>query len=133
MTNLITSDDLALYLQDAKLDAARATAMITDAQILCESIVSPLPATAAVVVKRVAARAYVTVTSSRQAQAAAAGSPFGGAPGGYGGVRLLDEDVADLRRLAGGGSAFSIDLLPAGYVAPRSWGALSVGDWDTPT
>ena len=47
-----------------------------------------LPVGADVVVKRVAGRAYVTITSPRQNQLAAAGSPFGAA-GGTGGVSYL--------------------------------------------
>lgn len=129
---LITSDDLAVYLKDPSIDEDRADMMISDAQILCESIVSPLPETAVPVVRRVAARAYVTATSSRAKQIADAGSPFGSMPGGIGGVRLYAEDVADLRRLNGGGGAFSIDLLPTGYVAPASWTSVQSDDWDTP-
>jgi hypothetical protein len=46
-----------------------------------------------------------------------------------GGVWLSRADVADLRRLNGGGGAFTIDLLPSDYVLPvcyPSW----YGDWD---
>lgn len=128
-TPLITSDDLALYLNDSNINVERASAMIDRAQSLCESILSPLPASAAVVVERVAGRGYVTTTTARNAQLAAAGSPMGG-PGAAGGVWLSRTDKSDLRRLAGGGGAFTVDLLPTGYVAPvqRFWSE----DWDVP-
>lgn len=134
---IVTSDDLATYLNDASIQIDRADMMIFHAQALCESILSPLPANAAGIVIRVAGRGYVTTTSARGAQIAAGGSPFGGAPGGFGGVYLTRSDKADLRRLSGsGGAAFSIDLLPAGYLAPVSYiGAVDgseygYGDWD---
>lgn len=116
---LVQPADLALYLKDASIDTARAVGMIADAQTLCESVVSPLPVTASVVVKRVAARAYVTTTVSRSKQAAGAGSPIGSDPGGLGGVWLTKKDEIDLRRLAGTGSAFSIDPLAATYALPN--------------
>jgi hypothetical protein len=68
-----------------------------------------------VIVKRVAARGYVTVTSARQYQLGMADTGFGTQPGPVGGVYLTRADKADLRRIAGGGGAFSIDLLPADY------------------
>jgi hypothetical protein len=124
---VIAATDLGTYLNDPSIDIDRAMALIADAQTLCESIVAPpLPAAAAVIVKRVAARAYVSIASPRQAQLAAAGSPYG-AVGSMGGVYLTQYDVEDLRRLNGGGGAFSIDLLPAGYVAPTSWGRPGMG------
>lgn len=114
---LVTPDDLGVYLNDSGINVGRASAMITDAQTLCETIVSPLPTAASVVVKRVAARAYVTTTTTKGAQIAAAGSPFVGTVGSAGGVWLTRADKADLRRLAGSGGAFSIDPLPKGVSA----------------
>jgi hypothetical protein len=114
---LVTSDDLGVYLNDPDIDEDRATAMIADAQALCESVVATLPPAASVVVKRVAGRAYVSTTSAvRQAQIVAGGSPFGGGPSA-GGVFLTRQDRADLRRMTGGGGAFSINLLPSTYSA----------------
>lgn len=117
---LVEPSDLGTYLKDTTIDTGRAAAMIADAQTLCESIVSPLPTTASVVVKRVAARAYVTTTVSRNGQAASAGSPIGATPGGGGGVYLTRGDKADLRRLAGGSSAFSIDPVETTYTLPTN-------------
>lgn len=135
MTVNVTTDDLALYLNDGNINVARAQKMIDRAMTLCESIVSPLPDAAAVVVERVAGRGYVTTTTVRNAQLAAAGSPMGG-PGAAGGVWLSRTDKADLRRLGGGsGGSFTIDLLPQGYTAPPTTLYVSPddgfgGDWD---
>jgi hypothetical protein len=132
---LISWEDLAVYLSDDRIDQDRAADMISDAQTLCEGVVSPLPASASVVVKRVAGRAYVTTLSSKQAQAQAAGGMFSGSASG--GVWLTKADKADLRRLnGGGGGAFSVDLLPADYAAPStvvyagSDEGLYLTDWD---
>lgn len=111
---LVTSDDLAIALNDPTINEERADFWIGQAQTLCESIVSPLPDAAVVVVTRVAARAYAsTASGSRGGQYAAAGSPMAGGLGG--GCWLSRADKSDLRRLAGGGNAFTIDLLPADY------------------
>jgi hypothetical protein len=120
---LIDPSDLGTYLNDTTINEARAEMLIGQAQALCESIVSPLPDVASVVVMRVAGRAYVSTTSTRNAQLAAAGSPFGEVSGGAGGVRLTGEDIADLRRLVpggNGGGAFSINTLPPDSVYPCS-------------
>ena len=115
---LVQPGDLGVYLKDTSIDTARAQAMIDDAQTLCATIVSPLPAAASVVVKRVAARAYVSTTQSRSGQSAAVGAVIGSQSGVGGGVWLSRTDVVDLRRMAGGGSAFSIDPLPSTYAPP---------------
>lgn len=115
---IVTPDDLGTYLNDSGINIDRASALIADAQSLCEDVVSPLPASAAVVVKRVAGRAYTSITSPRAAQAAAAGSPFGAVGTGSGGVYLTKWDVKDLRRAAGTSAAFSIDQLPSTYATP---------------
>ncbi len=124
---LIDPSELATYLKDPNIDEARAELMISLAQAECESILSPLPTTARNVVMRVAARGYLTVLSTRQVQTANAGDPYAGVENGC--VDLRREDVISLRRLSGGGGgAFSVDLLPADYVAPVSHGVW--GDWD---
>jgi hypothetical protein len=118
---LVTSDELGTALNDKSINKTRAEFWIGQAQILCESVVSPLPATAAVVVTRVAARAYgSTASASRGPQVAAAGSPF---TPGSGGAYLTKADRIDLRRLGGGGNAFTINLLPDDYT-------LTVPAWD---
>jgi hypothetical protein len=115
---IVDPSDLAVYLNDPGIDESRATMAIDDAQTLCETIVAaPLPDAAAVVVKRVAGRAYVTTLSPRQAVAAAAGGQFMGQQAG--GVYLTRGDRADLRRIAGGSSsgAFTVNMLPSDYGA----------------
>ncbi len=112
---LVNATDIGTYLNDVSIQVPRAEMMILDAQILCESVVNPLPDTAAPIVKRIAARAYVSTTTNRNQQLAAGGSPIGGMGGG---VWLSHTDIADLRRLAGGGGAFMVDTLPPDYVAP---------------
>lgn len=113
---LIDPADLGTYLNDVNLDPDRAALLIGQAQTLCETIIDPLPDAAAAVVMRVAGRAYQSVLSPRQLAAMVAAGQFTAAPGG--GVYLTRYDIADLRRTSGSGGAFSIDLLPAGYVAP---------------
>jgi hypothetical protein len=122
-TPVVSVPALGIYLNDDSIDNDRAEFMIGQAQALCESIVSPLPTGAAVVVTRVAGRGYVTATTTRGQQLVAAGSPFGLVPGGVGGIFLTRQDKADLRRMAGGGGAFTINLLPSDYSA-------DVPDWD---
>jgi hypothetical protein len=121
---IVSADDLALFLSDDQLNAPRADLMIKLAQQLCESVVTPLPDGAEVVVTRMAARGYVSATSTRGAQLVAAGSPFGLVPGGVGGVFLTRQDKGDLRRMAGGGGAFTINPLAADY-------SVVLPPWDT--
>ena len=116
---LVTPDDLGTLLADVTIDQGRAADIIADVQTLCESYVSPLPAACAVVVKRVAARAYVSTVPARPS---GGGSPIGMSPGAApanpGGLVLWKSDVKDLRRLAGGSAAFDIDMIPSDYALP---------------
>lgn len=114
----VTPDSLATYLGDPEIDTARAQDFIDDATTLCTTVTNPLPSSADVVIKRVAGRAYVSVTSPRMSQMAAVGSPIGGMAGDLGGVYLTRTDIRDLRRASGSSSAFSIDQLPSTYAAP---------------
>jgi hypothetical protein len=115
-TPLIDPSDLGVLLYDSdSIDEPRAKLMIRYAQDLCESVVSPLPASCAVVVARVASRGYTTTTSTRGAHMSMAGSAFGMPPGADGGVFLTRQDKSDLRRLAGNSNAFTINLLPSTY------------------
>lgn len=126
---IVDADDLAIILGDVTINQARAEALIADAQVLCESVVSPLPSGAEVVVKRMAVRAYGS--PPRQQQLAAAGSPYAPPPSPPGGVYLTETDVDDLYRAAGSSGAFSINLLPVGYAPPASAGPVDpLGDWD---
>ena len=121
-TPIVSVEDLSTYLNDSTLDATRAALLIEQSQKLCATIVNPLPDDASIIVMRVAGRAYVTITSARQAQAAAASMPYGATQGGLGGVWLSRADKADLRRMASGSNAFSINMLGPDYsVAMPPW------------
>lgn len=107
-----TTSDLALYLGVTSIDSDRATLILGLAVNLCESIVTPLPDSANVVVLAVAARAFANpegitgeTVGPYTVQRAAAG------------MYLTKSDKATLRRLAGGSGAFSIDTLPTGVNA----------------
>lgn len=118
---IITPDDLGTYLGNPSIDADRALAVITLAQTLCEAVISPLPAGAEAVVTVVAARAYTNPTNTQSEGA----GPFtvGFAPMS-GGLWLTRNDKATLRRLGGGGGAFTIDTIPDGA-------ATNLPPWDT--
>jgi hypothetical protein len=106
--------DLQTFLGVPTIDTNRATMMIGLAQDLCETILNPLPANAQAVVLAVAARAF----TNPQAVASEGAGPFHVAyQAGVGGLFLTRADKANLRRLGGGGGAFSIHLLPPGVSA----------------
>lgn len=117
MTVTVTSDDLGTYL-GATVDAARATALIGYATNLCLSIVSPLPDGSEPVVLDVAARAYANPMNVQQETTGPSAATFG--PVG-GGLWLTRQNKAALRRLAGGGGAFTIDTTPAGAGTNIPW------------
>lgn len=111
---IVDPSDLATYL-GIEVDGDRALAMLSYAQTLCESIVSPLPAGAAVVVLDVAARGF---NNPAQYQSANEPGGFGVQYGPVsGGMWLTRQNKATLRRLNGGGGAFMIDPTPADAVA----------------
>lgn len=122
-----TPVDLGLHMNDDQIYTARAQYLIGQAETLCLSIVDPLPAAAVVVVVRIAARAYVTITSQRAVQAAQKDNPFAPVMAA-GGVTLTKQDKADLRRFAGSGGAFTVNLLD-GYCPPAlpPWDMSTVG------
>jgi hypothetical protein len=105
----LISDDLGTYL-GVVVDDTRATLILSNATALCESIVTPLPAGADAVVLDVAARAYGNPSNVVQQTAGPYSANYG--PVG-GGLWLTRANKATLRRLAGGGGAFTIDMLPA--------------------
>ena len=93
------------------IDGDRANLMLSLAEDLCVSIVSPLPDTARTVVLAVAARAMVDTTGIRAVGLGSGQITF---QGGSGGIYLSRGDIATLRRLAGAGGAFTVDPTPAG-------------------
>jgi len=128
----VIASDLGTYL-GATVDETRADYLIDRAIDLCLSICDPLPATADAVVLDVAARAYLNPGNV----ASQGAGPF---PVSYGagGLWLTRQNKATLRRLNGGGGAFTIDTAPATAPAMpwwevNTWGAggdVFGGDWD---
>lgn len=103
--------DLSTYVGVA-VDVGRATMLLGLAQDLAEAIITPLPAQAKAVVLSAAARGYANaqgITSETigpySVQRPAAG------------VYLTKGERAALRRLSGGGGAFSASMLPAEWTA----------------
>ena len=130
---VVSLDDFATYLNDdsvSSTDAVRAQYVLDHAQMLCESIVSPLPAGADVVVMDVAVRAYanpVAVGSAGQGLYAEGEGPYSDQTPGFsgGGFYLTPDNKQTLRNLAGrSGGAFSIDTTPATAGQNLPW-------WDT--
>lgn len=116
---IATPADLGVYLtgDPAGVDTVRATQILGLAQDLCETIWSPVGATAKAVVLGVAARAYANVTSAHDVAIGSGRIGYGsqGSNVGIGGLYLSRSDKSTLRRLAGRSGAFSIDLLPDPY------------------
>lgn len=134
MTLIVDLDDFATYLNDpqaAQDNNGRTTMILTLAQTLCETIVSPLPAGAEIVVLDVAQRAYTNPTSVRNSSlglyAEEQGPYSDGTPGvTSGGLWLTQGNIALLRQLSSSGSsgAFSVDMTPANAGTNLPW-------WDT--
>lgn len=112
MAALVFVDQIATYLgiPQEELDEERAQLLIDIATDLVTAIIADPPESAAAVIYSSVARAYVNpmgvsneVIGPYQAQ-----RPTGG-------VYLTKAERATLRRLSGGGSAFSYDLLPVDY------------------
>jgi hypothetical protein len=121
-TPTVTSSDLEMFLgmDTGTINAMRASAAIQDAQNLCESIAFPLPLSANVVVKIVAARGYINPQGVQSETVGPYHAEWGtstGTGGGSIGPYLTRGDKATIRRLAGGSSAFSIETLPPGVNA----------------
>jgi|SRR5699024_4997320 len=99
--------DLQTYLGVDDIDEPRAAMLVGQAVALCESYVSPLPEEAEGIVLAAAARAYANPTFMRQTME----GPYQ-ATLSKGGVYLEAGERMTLRRMAGGGGAFSVSLLP---------------------
>lgn len=129
----VTPTDLGTYLNaDIATDDPRATQIIGNAVSLCESIVSPLPDGSDAVVLDVSARAYVNPANAQQQTTGPFSVGYGAVAGG---LWLTRQNKATLRRLAGGGGAFSFDTTPATAGQNLPWwdtGNPWVGDWDSP-
>lgn len=132
-TVTLDPQDLATYLGVTDVNTDRAVMLLQMAWDMCESIVSPLPAVAVGVVLEVAARAY----SSPVGDASQTAGPFsmGATPGG---LYLSRSNKATLRRMGGGGGAFTIETCPDTAGANLPWWDVSgatdalgdLPDWD---
>ena len=123
-TPIAVPADLAMYLEidPTTIDIARATQSLLLAQDLCETIWSPIGATALGTVLAVAARQFNNPTSANNV-ALGTGHIGYSAPGtnqAPGGLYLSRSDKVTLRRLAGRGGAFSPSILPVGASAVLS-------------
>lgn len=123
---LVSLDDFSTYLNNPGIDPVRATFVLQQAQVLCETYVYPLPLDpdgvntygSEGVVLDVAERAFAnatSVTGQGTGVFSEGAGPFSeDRPGSSGGgLWLTENNKATLRRLAGGSSAFQIDLCPA--------------------
>lgn len=106
---LVTADDLGTYLGQPNIDQDRAWLVLTQAQALCEAILSPLPAAASAVILDVATRAFANPTNAASSVVGPGSAQFGAVAGG---LWLTSQNKATLRVLAGGGGAFTIDMMP---------------------
>jgi len=114
--------DLGTYLGLANIDIDRAELLIQQAQNLALSVVDPLPDGAEAVIYAVAARAYTNPQNVVSETAGPMSVNFGS--GIVGGLWLTRTDMRTLRRLGGGGGAFTIDTMPDGAGKNLPW-------WDT--
>lgn len=115
-----TSSDLALYL-GTTVDPPRANLLIAQAESLARAILTVLPDAAAAVVLSAAARGYANpqgITSETTGPYSVA-RPLAG-------VYLNKIERSTLRRLTGGGGAFSIDPTPATAGPGNLWAQRAV-------
>jgi len=130
----VAPPDLGTYL-GTTVDETRAQYLIDRATDLCLSICDPLPAAADAVILDVVARAWSNPTNVQQQTVGPLAASYGA---GAGGLWLTRQNKATLRRLNGGGGAFTIDTAPA-TAPPMPWWELNTwgaggdvfgGDWD---
>lgn len=130
---IVDPTDLGIYLGITDIDQVRATLILQQAQALCESVVTPLPAGATAVMLDVAARAWANPLNAQQQGAGPFTVGYGAVSGG---LWLTQQNKATLRRLAGGGGAFTFDTMPATAGQGLPWWDINVGpfpgDWDVP-
>jgi hypothetical protein len=115
-TPVATADELETFLgmPAGTIDTARATLLLEKAQQKCERIIKPCPSEASDIVLEVAGRAYNNVAGSTQMSLGSASTSL---PGG---LYLSKSNKAELRLIAGRGSAFSADTMPTGTNAVQT-------------
>jgi hypothetical protein len=123
----LTPSDLGTYLGIGSIDTARAQLVLNEATALALSVVNPLPTGANAVILDVAAKAYLN-PGNLQGESAA---PFGATYGpNAGGLTLTRAQTRTLRRLNGGGGAFTIDTAPPTAPPLPWWDQASMGALD---
>ncbi|HEU5026586.1 MAG TPA: hypothetical protein VFV01_16845 [Spirillospora sp.] len=129
----VTPTDLGTYL-GVTIDPGddRAMLLIDLATQLCESIVNPLPDGADAVVLDVVSRAFTNPTNAHQQTTGPFSASYGTVAGG---LWLTRANKATLRRLAGSGGAFTIDVAPVTAPAVpwwevNTWGFDDLADWN---
>jgi hypothetical protein len=105
----VLAADLGTYLGVSDIDTNRATYLIGLATQLCESVLTPLPAGADAVVLDVTARAYGNPQNVVQQTTGPFSANYGTVAGG---LWLTRANKATLRRLGGGGGAFTVETIP---------------------
>lgn len=126
------ANDLATFLGvEVSIDTDRATFIIGLAEKLAQSVVTPLPDGAEAVVLDVAVRAYGNPQNLAQQNAGPFAAGFGAVGGG---LWLTSRNIRNLRRLNGGGGAFTVDTIPdtAGTGLPWWDVAAPVDGFDVP-
>lgn len=128
MSTIVTPDTLATYL-GTPVDDDRAQMLIDDAIAQALSIVtvgtvpesgateSNLPAGAASVIRPAVARIYL----NPQGATSEVAGPYSVSRSANTGSLFSNAEIASLRRLAGRGGAFTIDMLPADALSRLPW------------
>lgn len=116
MTEPIASPPELSSLLGQDVDESRAYVLLSLAQDLCSTIVSPVPPAARSVVLGVAARAYTNPQNAQSETVGPYAVNFGPASGG---LYLTKQDRSMLRRVAGRSGAFSVNLIPPGAGVSR--------------
>ncbi|GGK61244.1 hypothetical protein Sme01_02890 [Sphaerisporangium melleum] len=112
----LTAVDLALYLGVEEIHAERADLLLSQATVLAESVVKPLPAAASAIVLAMAGRAYANPqgVSSETVGPYTVSRPQAG-------LYMTKAETAALKRIAGRGGAFTIDPTPADASPAATW------------
>ncbi|MFC3986440.1 hypothetical protein [Streptosporangium jomthongense] len=121
---VLTAVDLALYLDLTEINEARADLLLTQATLLAESIVKPLPEGASAVVLAAAGRCY----ANPQGVSSESVGPYS-VQRPQAGLYLTKAETATLKRLGGRGGAFTIDPTPATADPSASWPILIDPTW----
>lgn len=127
---LVSWTELQTYV-GSTVEPTRGTLILNLAQMLCMSIVDPLPGGAEAVVMDVAVRAYSNPANLDSQNAGPYPVNYGTVSGG---LWLTAKNISTLRLLAGGGGAFTFSTMPSTAAQNLPVWDLNVtppyGDWD---